>query len=239
MKSFQRVGASIALFAVLLTACATTHSGGAADSAALATTGAAHKALLPSPSGPLDLSVAPGATLSLDEMLQRLSKLTGVTYSTDGSIGDHLKSTKVMLSQDKNVPVAEVYPWVEYILLQNGYTLALLHNGDAPLVGVCPHSAKGTNPSAIKVDPDRLDECRAHPAFLFTTVLLLPHTDVGSVGNSLRILGPDTQTGGVIPAGSSQSVVLSGSGREVVDLATILQTIEAQCALLAAPPKVP
>ena len=166
--------------------------------------------------------------LSLDALLSRLSQLTGVTYSAVPATKSRLGSTMVALSQDQRVPAAEVYPWVESLLQQNGFSLAVLENSGAPLVGVYSSAERPLDPPAIHLDAAHLEECRIHPAIMFSTVLTLPNTDVRSLGNSLRILSPDSMSGGVIPAGTTNSVILSGSGRDVTELAGLLMRIEAE-----------
>ncbi len=253
MKRIQQISALTVLLATCICACATTPAGNESaqpDVAAAQPTANlvqsvavsslfAHKLLLPTPSGPLDLSVAQGANLSLDELLRRLSKVSGVTFSPSAPVAERLRNASVSLSQDKRITAAEVYPWIESILQQNGFTLAVLEGGSAPLVGVYSNSVPGQNAPAFNLEADQVAECRAHPAFLFTVVLTLPHTDVRSLGNSLRILSPDTQSGGVIPVGTTNSIILTGNGRQVADLAAMLVTIDERAAQSAAAPKSP
>ncbi len=187
--------------------------------------------ILPVPRGPLELFTGTGAGLTLRELTARLSNLTGVTYSMSDSTGKRMSKDLVTLSQDKPIPAAEVYPSVESILHQNGYMLAILEGGPAALVGVYWKAEPGRNAPSFKLDAAHLEECRVHPATFFTTVLTLPDTDVRSVGNSLRILSPDSQTGGVVPVGMTSSVILSGTGREVADLAALLLKVKADARL--------
>lgn len=227
---------ALAVFFSCLSACAMTGGAdapGAESSVAATATG---KNLLPTPTAPLDLSAPNGADITLEELLARLSKITNVTFSAGGNAGDRLKKTTVSLSQDKRFAIPEVYAGAESILQQNGFALALLEGGSAPLVGVYTNFGPNQTPPATRIETERLDECRAHPAFLFTLVLTLPHTDVRSLGNSLRILSPDTQSGGVIPVGTTNSVILNGTGRQVAELAGLLRTIDDAAAVKKAEP---
>jgi hypothetical protein len=184
--------------------------------------------ILPPASGPLDVSVAGGGKLTLEELLGRLSKLTGVTFSMQDQVGGQMKQTAVVLSQEKRVAAEDAYPWVEALLLQNGYSLGVLDNGASPLVGVYMTTMPGSGrPSAISIDSDRIDECRVHPALMFTTVLHLPHTDVRTLGNSLRGIASDPMNQqGILPVGNTNSVILQGTGRIVADLVAMLRTID-------------
>lgn len=218
----------LAVLAIGLGSCRTSESGAASATSSASAPGAARDGLLPMPSGPLELSMSGGPGLSLDALLTRLSQLTGVTYSAVPATKARLGAAMVALSQDQRIPAAEVYPWVESLLQQNGFALAVLENAGAPLVGVYSGAERPLDPPAIHVDAAQLEECRMHPAIQFSTVLTLPNTDVRSLGNSLRILSPDSMSGGVIPAGTTSSVILSGSGRNVTELAGLLMRIEAE-----------
>jgi len=231
---------ALAVLCIGLGACATNPAADASRAEARASARTAEQSLLPTPSAPLDLSALDGVDITLDELLARLSKVTNVTFSASDGTGERLKKTKVALSQDKRLAVEEIYPWAESILQQNGFSLGLLEGGSSPLVGVYGGSGSNPNPPALRIEESRLDECREHPAFLFSVVLTLPHTDVRSVGNSLRILSPDTQSGGVIPVGTTNSVILNGTGRQISVLAGMLRTVDDAAAVKqAAPPTQP
>ena len=188
-----------------------------------------HQALLPAPNGPLDLSSSEGNELTLAELLARLSKCTGVTFSTEDSTGDRLKKTAVVITPSKRVPAPEVYPWVESILQQNGYSLGVLKAGDAPLVGVYFNmAARLSNPPMITVEADCIEECRMHPALFVTTVVTLPNTDVRTLANSLRAISSDSPASMAIPVGNTHSVILAGSGQQVFNLVQMLKTIDAR-----------
>jgi type II secretory pathway component GspD/PulD (secretin) len=193
-------------------------------------------ALLPAPSGPLDLTVAEGSKLTLDELLARLSKLTGVTFSIEGGASELLKNDIVALSQNKRVPAADVYAWVESILQQNGYVLAVLHEGDVPLLGLYANRApRSSQPTPISVPVEQIDECRAHPALYVTTVVHLPNTDVRTLANSLRGMANDAVgSSSIMPVGNTNNVILTGSGRNVADLVATLLQVDASAAADAA-----
>ena len=231
---------SSALLIACLAACAAAPSSEASSTAGGSPVKKTQQTLLPPPSGPLELGATAGTPLSLAQLLERLSKLTGVTFSPDNATAGRLKNATISLALETRVAPADVYPWVESLLQQNGFALALLEGGASKLVGVYYSSTPTQNPPPpLRIEASQLDECRAHPAFLFTTVLTLPHTDVRSLGNSLRILFPDTQSGGVIPVGTTNSVILNGNGRMVADLAWMLQSIDEKAGEAAALPKSP
>ena len=218
----------LALLALGLTSCRAAESSATATAGSTASRDVARDGILPMPSGPLELTLAGATGISLDELLTRLSKLTGVTYSAVPTTKERLKATTVALSQDQRIPANEVYPWVESLLQQSGYSLAVLENAGAPLVGVYARGDPNSRAPAINLDATQLHECRMHPATFFSTVLTLPDVDVRSLGNSLRILAPDTASGGVIPVGTTNSVILSATGRDVADLAAMLLNVQAE-----------
>jgi type II secretory pathway component GspD/PulD (secretin) len=224
----------ISSFALGLAACRASASSSPTQSSSstAASKSAKQEALLPAPSGPLDLTLAEGTKLTLEELLGRLSKLTGVTFSIEGGASELLKNDVVALSQNKRVPAAEVYPWVESILQQNGYVLAVLHEGDVPLLGVYANRGpRSSQPNPIGVPVEQIDSCREHPALYVTTVVHLPNTDVRTLANSLRGMANDAVgNSSIMPVGNTNNVILTGSGRNVSDLVAILLTVDARAA---------
>lgn len=198
---------------------------------------AAQSTLLPPARGPLDVSVAGGGALTLADLLGRLSKSTGVTFSTQDLVDAQLKRTTVVLSDSKSVPAADVYPWVEAVLLQHGCSLGVLHGGESPLVGVYIATIPGSaRPDAVSIEPEQIGECRVHPALLFMTVVHLPHTDVRTLGNSMRGITSDPASPqGLLPVGNTNSVIVQGTGQHVADLVAMLQAIDGNSARDIAP----
>jgi hypothetical protein len=187
--------------------------------------------LLPAPSGPLQLGADDGGALSMFEVLARLSRLTGVTFSSDEQVSEQLKHSPVALTQSAQVPAGDVYAWVESLLVQNGFVLGVLQQGKTPLVGVYSNLSRMPNePPMLSVDIEQLDECRKHPALMVTTVVTLPNTEVRALGNSLRQLSPDTSKSFAIPVGTTNSIVLGGSGRHVADMVAMLRDIDERAA---------
>ena len=91
--------------------------------------------------------------------------------------------------------------------------------------------APGFGASAPYVDPERLIEYNDQPATLITTVVNLPNTDVRSLSNTMRQLIADPNTQQMIPAGSSNSFVLTGFGSQVAALARMLKIIDEASAI--------
>lgn len=226
MNTASRIG----LFAIFLGACAApqNYNHERAHARALAPLlNLASGPLFPAPSGPLSLQGDGGRPLNMFEVLERLSSLTNVTYSSDARITEQLKATPVALTQSGKVSGEDAYAWVESLLSQSGFTLAMLQQGKRPLVGVYSTASRPASaPPFLVVDVAQIDECRAHPALLVSMVVSLPHTDVRALGNSLRTLTQDNGPSMVTPVGTTKSVVIGGTGRYVADTVTMLLTVD-------------
>ena len=95
-----------------------------------------------------------------------------------------------------------------------------------------PQQRTNLRNEAIYVLPDELDEYADQVATQVITVLHLPHTDVRTLGNSLRGLTSADPSGqqGVIPVGNTNSVILSGFASNVASMARILRLVDEESA---------
>lgn len=214
----------------------------ACQSAFAATGGGAPNAapagLLPPAKGPIEVTVENGAAPKLVAVLAQLSASTGVTFTADERVQQELASSSCGVLSTVSVPAAEAWGWVESLLLQGGFVLCLLSPEAPHLVAVQslePRGGRMPTQTLHFVPSSQIDALAEHPALLVTTVLEMPNTDVRQLGNSLRGLTIDpTGQQNVIPVGNTDSVILSGTGRQVLSLVTMLREVEAAQAASAA-----
>ena len=177
--------------------------------------------------------------VDLESLTKVCQQATGINFTYDEGTATALKAAKVRIFGTKRIPKAEFYSFYQIIMFINQFVCTKV--GPEPLSvvviqGLNQQAGRGaaqTNlqSEAIYVLPDELDEYASQVATPIITVLNLPHTDVRQLGNSLRAL---TQGGnpdqGVVPVGSTNSVILRGYASSVVSLARILQLVDRESA---------
>ena len=172
----------------------------------------------------------------LESLTKICQQTTGINFTYDTTTRDKLAKFNVKIFGQKRFPKSEFYSFYQIILFINGYVCTKI-GPDMLSVVVIQEVATQNQPGkaslkgeSIYVLPEELDKYQGQVATQIITVLHLPHTDVRSLGNSLRILSPDTQTGGVIPVGTTNSVILQGFASNVTSLARILKLVDDESA---------
>jgi general secretion pathway protein D len=172
----------------------------------------------------------------LESLTKICQQTTGINFTYDQKAQDALAKLKVKIFGQKRFPKSEFYSFYQIILFINGYvctkvgpdmlSLVVIQEVNAP----AQQGKSSLKSESVYVLPEELDRYQGQVATQIITVLHLPHTDVRSLGNSLRILSPDTQTGGVIPVGTTNSVILQGFASNVISLARILKLVDDESA---------
>jgi len=188
--------------------------------------------LLPLPKSALVIAPRPDVPLTLAKLLEQLTATTGVTFSYESSVAKRLELQRVELSAPVELSPQEAYPWVEGLLVQNGFGLGILHLGDKPLVGVF-NSMMVPGAVPIEATPqhvpiERIETCRQHPALKVETVIDMgPNVDVRTLGNSLRGMTGNNQACTIMPIANTSTVVVLGLGLEVANLSATLLDMRA------------
>jgi hypothetical protein len=185
----------------------------------------------PAPDGAITL----GPDHTLMDLLTAVEDVTGLTFSTDVPTRQQLQMTTVGISREVTVPAESVYVWAGGLLLQNQFFLGDLTGSEPRLVGV--YGTRG-NPPMFELAVEDLTSYAQHPGLVVQTTVWLEHIDVRTLGNSLRGLTSDgSGRQGVIPAGNTNSVLLSGTVRQVTELVETLQRINAEAGAQQATPE--
>lgn len=171
-----------------------------------------------------DLSLAwpaDGAPPSMLEVVVQYGQLTGQRMLLSDEARAILEHTRVPLDRPTVVPAKEVQSVVETLLAATQCALTIEHAEQPRLVQV--HSLQTSVRNILRsqaraVAATDTAAMRAHPAMLFTTVVDLPNTDVRQLSNSMRTMITDANTMQMIPAGSSNSMVMTGFGPVLADL---------------------
>jgi hypothetical protein len=174
----------------------------------------------PAPSGAITIAAttADGGP-SMADVLRDFARVAGQNLSISTASRAALEATPAGLIASAEVPAAEVYSFVEGLLAERGFVMSELRDQEPRLLGIY-NQQEGLSAPAQWVPADQLERFRAHPALVVLSVLCLEELDVRQLGNSLRALGG--LGSGVVPIGSTNSVLLMGTGRNVADLAQVM-----------------
>jgi general secretion pathway protein D len=183
--------------------------------------------------------------LTLDEQgegidLEWLTKMcqisTGKNFSYDEVQADALRKAKVRMFGEKRIPKVEFYEFYQILMFINGFTITKVgpeHLAVYLIQQLGPAGGSKSPPlkdDAVYILPTELDRYADQVATQVMTVLRLPHTDVRTLGNSLRGLTGNDQNGVIMPVANTQSVVLRGFAPNVVAIARILRLVDDEAA---------
>ncbi|MEZ6018217.1 MAG: secretin N-terminal domain-containing protein [Planctomycetota bacterium] len=204
---------------------------GAAQSLTQEETAASLALAFPVPSEDLALAwPADGTPPSMMELVVAYGRLTGQRALLSEDARSYLLQTRVPIDRPTTVKAAEVQGFIEALLAASNFALSVERPTQPRLIRI--HALSGFERSIVRnnariVPATDLALLRRHPAMLFTTVVDLPHTDVRQLSNSLRTMIVDANTMQLLPAGSSNSMLITGFGPQVADLAEHLYAIDA------------
>jgi len=180
---------------------------------------------LPLPPATASLQFEPGTSdIRLDELLLRLAHLTGQELAMTAQTQQMLQQIKEPLESAAPVPAAEVYAFVEGLLVRQGILIAPITGGTRPILGVQGVERGRDGPlDALYVGADDLPELEAHPALLVRTYVDMKNLDTRQVQTQLRQLMVDNSgTSQIVPVGE-RGLILQGRGRDIAGLVKLLR----------------
>jgi hypothetical protein len=177
----------------------------------------------PSPKSSLRIAAATAeGGPSLADLLRDFGQVSGLSLSASPEVSLALQHYPVGMLQAVEVPPAEVYSFVESLLVDRGIVLAVLHAGEPRMLGIYqPGRQPPTTIPSVSVPSDQSDLCAAHPAIAVRTLLHLEWTDVRALANSMRAVS--AMGSNIVPIGNSNSVLVEGPGRWVADMAKVMK----------------
>ena len=161
---------------------------------------------------------------------------TGKNFVYDETVGGMLTNTKVRMFGEKRIPKGEFYSFYQILMFIHQFTLTKVGPDHLAVYLVQSLAAPGGGKSnltneALYLLPEELDKYADQVATQVITVMHLPHTDVRTLGNSLRSFTSDPTGGqGVTPVGNTNSVILTGFASNVASLAHILRLVDEESA---------
>ena len=191
-------------------------------------------ALYPPASGELVVQITGGEGVpSLKDLVVQYAALTGQHLVLSNETNQLLEAGNTGLQESVRVPQERVQPFFERILIANDFVLNAL-GGTPALLEIQSLRTQARNTvrgSAHYVPIEAIAEAADHPATLVTTTLALPNTDVRQLSNSMRTMVTDANTLQMLPAGNTDTLVLTGFGNNIAELADMLARIDAASAL--------
>jgi hypothetical protein len=221
------------LFSLLLSpACMT-----GADARQAPTPNQSARAVAPAPRGlaqpreGVSIKASAGEEVRLLAVLEEFARVTGQNLLLNPEARTMLGNMSTGLSRSVEVPPAEVYSFVEALLVSNDFLLLQLSDEEPRLLSVHSLRGKGSESlrmKALSVPAAEVAQYAGHPALLIQTMLTLPTLDVRHVTNSMRSLLVDSNSQLLIPIGDTNSMILVGRGSEIAALTAMLQQADEQ-----------
>lgn len=186
--------------------------------------------LFPKVSGDLEIKAEgdDGGTTLLD-LMAAYSKLTGQNITIGVETRQILGSSHTGLLRSTTIAANQVQSFVEHLLAANDCVLEPIKISEPRLVGVTSLRAKSRNvfrSNAIHIDVADIAIAAQHPAVLWTTSVELQNVDVRHLSNSMRMMLTDAGTQQMIPAGNSDSMILTALGSNLANLVKTLQLVD-------------
>lgn len=168
-------------------------------------------------------------SMSLYKFAQACQQVTGLKFTWGEDTEGLLKQRQVRLIGTMEVPKERFYSFFQVMMIISEFVCTEIGEDDIAVIKIDSLQGAGRSnlrASAIYVTPERLADYADQPATLITTVVTLPNTDVRQVSNSMRTMITDANTQQMLPAGTSNSMVLVGFGSNVVAMANMLSIID-------------
>lgn len=184
--------------------------------------------ILPAANRAIELRVADSSSDSLAYLIDQLGAATGVAFTATPPVRQMLEASRSGVAASVTIPAAEAWPWVEGLLAHQGFALGAVSTRAPHLIAVYgpPQRDGSSSRVALRVAETKLDPLEEHPALLIQTTLELPYADVRQLSNSMRaLLNDNAGSLTLVPAGSTNSVVLQGRAREVLQMTVLLREI--------------
>jgi type II secretory pathway component GspD/PulD (secretin) len=197
--------------------------------------------LFPMPSADMVVAVGEqGDSWSVWDMAMDYGRLTNQHFIIDDETKGYLESNRTGLRRSLVVPKAEVQAVFEHVLEQNDFVMLLLRQENPRLLGIVSLQTGSRNnirSRSLFVPGAELDKWASHKSILITTVVHLPHTDVRQLSNSMRTMITDANTQQMLPAGNTNSMVLTGFASNVTALVHMLKIVDEATATEIVEPK--
>ena len=170
--------------------------------------------------------------LTLEMFVSLCQEATGLNFTFGKEAEGTLTQDHVRLLGTKRIPKRDFYSWFEIMMVINGYACVEIGPPHLSVIEIQSlQSSAGARGGGIKsnakwVQPDEVQDYADRPATLITTVVTLANTDVRTLSTNLRPLLMDPATEGIMNAGQSNSLILTGFGSKIASVVRLLEVID-------------
>lgn len=167
--------------------------------------------------------------MTLARFVRACEQVTGIVFTYNEETKNFLEGAQILLIGTKTVPKSEFYNFFQILMVINDFVCAQVGPDPIAVIEIVSlNTGARTNirDQAVYVEEEDLIKYENQPATLITTVVDLPNTDVRQLANSMRTLITDANTQQMLPAGATNSIVLTGFGSNTVALARMLKIVD-------------
>lgn len=183
--------------------------------------------LFPPATRAIEVRVSESSTDSLAYLLDQLGASSGVSFTASLQTRQLLEATRTGVGANVSVPADEAWLWVGGLLAHQGLSMGVVSTRAPQLIAIyAPPNRDPSSRVPFEVAEADFGLLAEHPALLVQTTIELPYTDVRQLSNSMRALNNDQNALSMIPAGTTNSMVLMGRAREVVQTTSLLRQID-------------
>ena len=171
----------------------------------------------------------PDAGMTLAQFVEACQQVTNRVFNYSEETAGFLNSTKIRLLGTPVVPKEDFYTFFQIIMIMNSFVCTEIGPKGIEVIlidNLQTGSRTTLRSNSVLVEPHELQDYEDQPATLITTVVNLPNTDVRQLSNSMRTMITDANTQQMLPAGASNTMVLTGFGSNVVALARMLKIVD-------------
>ncbi len=180
-----------------------------------------------------------GESPNLLAIARQYERLTGQMFLVSAETETLMTNVQTGLGAAVNVPAASVQIFLENLFVFHGLYIVPVPGTEPKLIQV--YSIRSTErPSPPRMhyllskDVEAFGE--RHPAVPISTIYTMNNVDVRLLSNSMRTMFPDPFMSQLLPAGATNSLVITGTASSVVSMIRMLHTIEQSAASSAAQP---
>lgn len=194
---------------------------------------------LPDPIGPMRIPDEAADELRLFDVVKELGRLTHQQIVVSDGARQALSQTSIGIVQGGfDVPAGDVYAFVEGLLFHHGFYLSVVNSGQFPVLSIdWAFDKTGLRTLHwLQIDAAQVETYGTHPALLVQVTVDTAPIDARQLGSSLRGMMTDSLRQGIFPISAEAGVILRGTGRQVADMARLVDQARAFAAANAPEP---
>lgn len=185
-----------------------------------------HARYYPTPTSGLTL---PAGGLSIEQLLERFSDVTGETLVWSQDTAALLRMTKLPLQRDLEIAPDDVYSVVQDLLSTSRFMLSSLRREEPRMLAVASLDSParaGIKKGALYLPLSDVPDFAGDSAQIFQTVVPMPHSNLSQIDGSLRQLVIDPNVTQLVSFRDLHQVVITADGRRLATYVDILRAID-------------